>query len=85
MSTQGFVLNLLQIYKKMCGFKNLFLEISRLHSFLYASAMLPRANDMVKKDANAQWGLKLLSRHHVAESGEEDMQVECPAAMLQII
>jgi hypothetical protein len=54
MSTQGFVLNLLQIYKKMCGFKNLFLEISRLHSFLYASAMLPHANDMVKKDANAQ-------------------------------
>lgn len=50
MSMQGFVLNLLQIYKKMCGFKNLFLEISRLHSFLYASAMLPHANDMVKKD-----------------------------------
>jgi hypothetical protein len=50
MSTQGFVLNLLQIYKKMCGFKNLFLEISRLHSFLYVSAMLPRAKDMVKKD-----------------------------------
>lgn len=69
----------------MCGFKNLFLEISRLHSFLYASAMLPHANDRVKKDANAQWGLKLLSRHHVAESGEEDMQVEHPAAMLQII
>ena len=69
----------------MCGFKNLFLEISRLHSFLYASAMLPHANDMVKKDANAQWGLKLLSCHHVAESGEEDMQVERPAAMLQII
>jgi hypothetical protein len=85
MSTQGFVLNLLQIYKKMCGFKNLFLEISRLHSFLYASAMLPHANDMVKKDANAQWGLKLLSRHHVAESSEEDMQVERPTAMLQII
>ena len=85
MSTQGFVLNLLQIYKKMCGFKNLFLEISSLHSFLYASAMLPRANDMVKKDANARWELKLLSRHHVAESGEEDMQVERPAAMLQII
>ena len=69
----------------MCGFKNLFLEISRLHSFLYASAMLPHANDMVKKDANAQWGLKLLSRYHVAEGGDEDMQVECPAAMLQII
>lgn len=69
----------------MCGFKNLFLEISRLHSFLYASAMLPRAKDMVKKDANAQWGLKLLSRHHVVEGGEEDMQVERPAAMLQII
>lgn len=69
----------------MCGFKNLFLEISRPHSFLYASAMLPHANDMVKKDANAQWGLKPLSRHHVAESGEEDMQVERPAAMLQII
>ena len=69
----------------MCGFKNLFLEISRLHSFLYASAMLPRANDMVKKDANDQWGLKLLSRHHVAESSEENMQVERPAAMLQII
>ncbi len=69
----------------MRGFKNLFLEISRLHSFLYASAMLPHANDMVKKDANAQWGLKLLSRHHVAESGEEDMQVKCPVAMLQII
>ena len=85
MSTQGFVLNLLQIYKKMCGFKNLFLEISRLHSFLYASAMLPRANDMVKKDANTQWGLKLLSHHHVAESSEENMQVEHPAAMLQII
>ena len=85
MSTQGFVLNLLQIYKKMCGFKNLFLEISRLHSFLYASAMLPHANNMVKKDTNAQWGLKLLSRHHVAESGEEDMQVERPTAMLQII
>ena len=50
MSTQGFVLNLLQIYKKMCGFKNLFLEISRLHLFLYASAMLPRTNDMVEKD-----------------------------------
>ena len=69
----------------MCGFKNLFLEISRLHSFLYASTMLPHANDMVKKDANAQWRLKLLSRHHVAEGGEEDMQVERPAAMLQII
>ena len=69
----------------MCGFKNLFLEISRLHSFLYASTMLPHANDLVKKDANAQWGLKLLSRHHVAESGEEDMQVEHPAEMLQII
>lgn len=69
----------------MCGFKNLFLEISRLHSFLYASAMLPHAKDMVKKDANDQWGLKLLSRHHVAESSEENMQVERPAAMLQII
>ena len=69
----------------MRGFKNLFLEISRLHSFLYASAMLPHANDMVKKDANAQWGLKLLSCHHVAESSEEDMQVKRPAAMLQII
>lgn len=69
----------------MCGFKNLFLEISRLHSFLYASAMLPHANDMVKKNANIRWGLKLLSRHHVAESGEEDMQVERPTAMLQII
>ena len=69
----------------MCGFKNLFLEISRLHSFLYASVMLPRTKDMVKKDANAQWGLKLLSRHHVAESGEENIQVERPATMLQII
>lgn len=69
----------------MCGFKNLFFEISRLHSFLYASAMLPHTNDIVKKDANAQWGLKLLSCHHVAESGEEDMQVERPTAMLQII
>ena len=69
----------------MRGFKNLFLEISRLHSFLYASTMLPHANDLVKKDANAQWGLKLLSRHHVAESGEENMQVKRPTAMLQII
>jgi hypothetical protein len=35
MSAQWFVLNLLQIYKKMCGFKNLFPEISLQYFFLY--------------------------------------------------
>lgn len=59
--------------------------IQRSHRCYVSEKMTALPANKRSTDANAQWGLKLLSRHHVAESGEENMQVERPATMLQII